>query len=165
MKLYEINEKLKNCIMLDETAVDAETGEIIDLDALNALVMERDEKVIQIARWIKELTAEAEAVKAEKLKLGKRQSALENKAESLKSYLERIVNVGEKIGDATAVVGWRKSTVCEVNLEALKSNPEYAKYLKYEEPKPIKTDIAAALKKGEKIDGCMLVEKQNVRIG
>ena len=165
MKLYEINELLKRCIKVDENyIVDGETGEIIDLDAIDALVMEREDKIINIARWIKELTAEAEAIKAEKMKLAKRQSATENKAESLKEYLEKILNVGENVSDATTEIKWRKSTVCEADVDVLRSKPEYAKYLTYAEPKANKTEITAALKKGIEIEGCQLVEKQNMRI-
>lgn len=165
MKLYEINELLKNCVIVDEeTAVDGETGEMIDIEAINALAMEREDKIINIARWIKELTAEADAVKAEKMKLAKRQSALENKADSLKDYLERIVLPGENVSDPTTEIKWRKSTVCEADVDVLKSKPEYAKYLTFAEPKPNKTEITAALKKGIEIEGCTLVEKNNMRI-
>ena len=48
MKLYEIDEQILNCI-------DAETGEIIDADMLNALQMERDAKIEGVALWIKDL--------------------------------------------------------------------------------------------------------------
>ena len=51
MKLYEIDEQILNCI-------DAETGEIIDADMLNALQMERDAKIEGVALWIKDLKAE-----------------------------------------------------------------------------------------------------------
>ena len=59
MKLYEIDEQILGCI-------DAETGEIIDADMLNALQIERDAKIENVALWIKDLKAEAEAYKAEK---------------------------------------------------------------------------------------------------
>lgn len=50
MTLYEINEAIMAC-------VDVETGEIIDLDRLNALEMERDRKISNVACWIKDLKA------------------------------------------------------------------------------------------------------------
>ena len=58
MTLYEIDQQLLDCI-------DLETGEIIDAEKLTELTMERDEKIEKVALWIKELKAEAEALKAE----------------------------------------------------------------------------------------------------
>ena len=80
MKLYEIDEAILNCI-------DTETGEIIDADQLDKLQMERDTKLENVACWIKDLKAEAEAIKTEKQILANRQKVAENKAESLKKYL------------------------------------------------------------------------------
>ena len=77
MTIYDIEAEIMDCI-------DQETGEIIDIDRLNALEMERDKKISNVACWIKDLKAEAEAIKAEKQTLDKRQKAAENKAESLK---------------------------------------------------------------------------------
>lgn len=166
MKLYEINEKIKNCIRYDEnTAVDTETGEMIDIEALDNLVMEREEKVLNIARWVKELSAEAEAVKAEKLKLGKRQQSLENKVDSLKEYLTKIVTEGEVIKDATSVVKWRKSEVTEVDMKAFLDWEHADDYLTFAEPKVNKADIKKAIKGGALIPGCEVVAKNNLQIG
>lgn len=84
MTIYDIEAEIMDCI-------DQETGEIIDIDRLNALEMERDKKISNVACWIKDLKAEAEAIKAEKQALDKRQKAAENKAESLKGWLQSIL--------------------------------------------------------------------------
>lgn len=63
--LYEINQEILNC-------VDMETGEIIDMDKLGELQLAFDVKVENIALWIKNLLSDAEAIKAEKLKLAER---------------------------------------------------------------------------------------------
>ncbi len=166
MKLYEIDAKIKNCVLVDdETAVDTETGEMIDIEALDALMMERDEKVLNIARWIKEIAAEAEAVKAEKMKLGRRQQSLESKAESLKEYLTKIVTEGEVIKDATSVVKWRKSEVTEVDMKTFLDWENAEDYLTFAEPKVNKTDIKKAIKSGVEIPGCSVVAKNNLQIG
>ena len=86
MTLYEIDEQILGC-------VDSETGEIIDEEKLAELNIAFDEKVENIALWIKNLLSEAEAIKQEKLKLGDRQKAAENKAESLKKYLQTLWTV------------------------------------------------------------------------
>ena len=101
MTLYEIDNEIMNCI-------DEETGEIIDLERLEALEMERDRKISNVACWIKDLKAEAEAIKAEKQALEKRQKAAENKAESLKQWLQTVLE-GEKFKDARCSISYRRS--------------------------------------------------------
>ena len=81
MNLYEINAEIMAC-------VDEETGEIIDTAKLDQLRMTFGEKVEGIALYIKNLAAEAAAIKAEKDKLGERQRICENKVASLKNYLQ-----------------------------------------------------------------------------
>lgn len=80
MNLFEIENEIMNCW-------DQETGEILDSDRLDQLEMERDTKIENIALYIKNLTADAEALKAEKQSFAERQKAAENKAELLKKYL------------------------------------------------------------------------------
>lgn len=165
MTLYEINEALLRCIKVDEDLfVDGETGEVIDTAAIDELHMAKDEKVLNIARWIKNLSAEAEAIKNEKQKLAKRQAACETKAESLKNYLASALTEGETYKDATARVSWRKSEVADVDVLRLMASDYKDKYVTFE-PKVNKSDIKAALKKGEEIPGCALVVKQNIQIG
>ena len=85
MKLYEINEQILNCI-------DTETGEIIDIEKLNELQIEKDEKLENLALWYKDLIAEANALKEEKEAFAAREKAAKNKAESIKNYLSYILN-------------------------------------------------------------------------
>jgi len=154
MKLYEIDEKILSL-------VDEETGEIADLEALEALEMERDAKISNIGCWIKDLKAEAEAIKAEKQNLEKRQKVAENKAEQLKGFLTRYLN-GAKYKDARVSISYRSSVSTEVD-EALDLNklPEEFKKVKVEANK---TAIKEALQAGEVIEGCRLVEKTNIQI-
>lgn len=71
MKLYEINAALKEC-------VDVETREIIDLKRLSMLMMERNEKLENVALWIKNLESDVTEMKAEKRKSrSKRKSCFE----------------------------------------------------------------------------------------
>ena len=56
MTIYEIDQSIMEC-------VDLETGEIIDIDKLNELELEREKKLENVACWIKDLKAEAEALK------------------------------------------------------------------------------------------------------
>ena len=78
--LYEIDNEILAC-------VDADTGEILDTEKLDALQMEREKKLEGVALWIKDLKAEADAVKAEADKLNARKKSLDNKIESIKTWL------------------------------------------------------------------------------
>ncbi len=150
--LYEINEAILNC-------VDMETGEIIDGDRLNELQMAFDDKVENIALWIKDLLAEAEAVKTEKNNLAKRQQACENKAKSLKEYLSKFL-AGEKFKTSKVSISYRKSESVEVEDITKLDND----YLKYSDPTVDKTKVKKALKDGIELEGVKLVENNNIQI-
>ena len=67
MNLYEINAALMQAY---DDAVDQETGEIIENEAYKAidgLQMALEEKTENVLLWIKNLQADAEALKKEKL--------------------------------------------------------------------------------------------------
>ena len=57
--LYEIDAAISGCI-------DAESGEIIDTERLDNLLIERSKKLEGVALWIKNLESDAAAIKAEK---------------------------------------------------------------------------------------------------
>lgn len=152
MKLYEIDERILSCI-------DAETGEIIDADMLNALQIERDAKIEGVALWIKDLKAEAEALKAEKIAFEKRQKVAENRAESLKQWLAAALN-GEKF----------KTTKCDVSFRTAKSVNVTdvfsldSRFLKFSDPTADKTAIKKAIEAGETVSGAELIERKSVTI-
>lgn len=151
--LYEINQAIMAC-------VDAETGEIIDAEALDALLMQKDEKLEGIACWIKNLQSDALAYKAEKDAFAARQKAAENKVESLKKYLADALQ-GQKFSTAKCAVSFRKSETVEV--EDVKLVP--AELLRVKTTiEPDKTAIKAAIKAGQEISGCKLVESINTQI-
>lgn len=152
MKLYEIDEAILNCI-------DLETGEIIDTEQLDKLTMEREAKLENVACWIKELKAEAEALKAEKMAFAKRQQVAENKMESLKKYLAYALD-GQAFKTTRASVTFRKSQSVEIaDIYKLDEN-----YLRYKEPEADKTAIKEAIKAGQTVAGATLVENTSVII-
>ena len=65
MKLYEIDQAI-------ESLIDQDTGEVSDFDVFMDLQMAREAKIENVALLIKNLTAEAEAIKAEKNALAER---------------------------------------------------------------------------------------------
>lgn len=157
MKLYEIDNAILDCI-------DMETGEVIDIEKLNELQLERDTKNENVACWIKDLKAEAEAIKAEKQALAERQKVAENKAESLKKWLAYALN-GEKFKTAKCAVSFRKSESVEVTDAGIKSlMKEHDELLTYKAPEPNKAAIKQALKDGLNVDGVQLVQKTSTII-
>ena len=152
MKLYEIDEAILGCI-------DQETGEIVDPEKLNALQIERDAKLEGVALWIKDLKAEAEALKAEKLAFAERQKAAENKAESLKNWLADAL-AGEKFSTTKVAVSFRKTKSVQVaDILALDNS-----FLKYAEPTPDNGAIKKAIEAGQEVTGATLVENVSISV-
>lgn len=152
MKLYEIDQAILNCI-------DAETGEIINAEMLDNLQMERDVKIENIALYIKDLKAEAEALKAEKLAFAERQRVAENKVESLKNYLSYVLK-GQAFKTVKASVSFRKSQIVDVpDILALDEN-----FVRYKDPEADKTAIKEAIKAGQIVKGATLIENTSIII-
>ena len=152
MTLYEIDQAIMDCI-------DSETGDIIDAELLDNLQMERTEKIENVACWIKELKAEAEALKAEKMAFAERQRVAENKAESLKNWLAYVLN-GEKFKTTRASVTFRATEKVEIaDIMQLDEN-----FLRYKEPEADKTAIKEAIKAGQEVAGATLVSSTSVII-
>lgn len=150
--LYEIDAEIQNCI-------DSESGEVIDEDKLNALLMERNVKLENVGLWIKNLESDALAIKAERDALSKRMKSLENKAQSLRNWLSYALG-GERFETARLKVTFKPSTTTEVD-EALLPKKWSTKTITY---KPDKIAIKAALLAGKKIKGAHLEEHQNIQI-
>lgn len=162
MRIYEIDAAIESLIA---NSVDEETGEIlVDPEQLDALQMERDTAVENLALYVKNLSAEASAIKAEEEKLAKRRKSTEKTAESAKKYLEYALR-GEKFKTARVAVSYRKSAKLELAdgfLEWAKLNaPEL---LRVKEPEADKDAIKAALKGGAVINGATLVENTSIQI-
>ena len=151
--LYEIDQAILECL-------DFETGEILDAERLNALQMERQEKVESVALWIKNLSADAVAYKAEKDAFAEREKAALKKIESLKNWLSWALE-GQKFSTWRCAVTFRKSEAVEIEDDC--NLPQYLLNEKVTYT-PNKTAIKEAIKAGEEIPGCKLVERMNPTI-
>jgi len=159
--LYEIDAAIL-------AAVDKETGEIIDAEALDALQMERERKLEGVALWIKDLKAEADAVKTEADRLTDRKKSLDKKIDSLKEWLLGALN-GEKLKTPRCNVYQTHSQRLAVENEAelisflqTLDNPE--QFLRFKEPELKKDEIKKALKADFVIPGASLEETESVVI-
>ena len=151
-RLYEIDEQIT-------ALIDEETGEITNPKLFEQFQIEREEKLESIALWIKDLKAEAEALKTEKLAFGERQKRAEKKIESLKGLLSQALG-GEKFKTTLVECSFRRSE--EVQIENVHNLPE--EYLRYKDPEPDKAALKAAIKEGKEIAGAALVSKLNLLI-
>lgn len=151
--LYEIDKGILEC-------VDQETGELIDPKRLGGLLMEKSQKIENIALWIKNLESDALAFKAEKEVFADREKAAKNKADQLKNYLAYALE-GQKFSTGKCAVSFRKSEQVEI-LDVEKIPLEYL--VETVEVKPDKKTIKALLKEGREINGCRLVENLNTQI-
>ena len=157
MTLYKINEQLRNAI---EFGCDPETGEIIDTVALEELEMARDEKIENICLFIKDLKAEAAAIKTEKDVLDARMKASTKKADSLTNYLQLMLS-GEKFKTSRCAVSYRKTQAVKITDESLLPDT-YIRRKVIEEPD--KVAIKEALKAGGEVAGACLEDRQSMTI-
>lgn len=160
-KLYELDQRINELIA---NSVDPETGEVSDgfIEKLDALNMERNEKIDNTMCLIKNLLSDAAGWEAEEKRLAELKKSAKNRAESLKNYLSQYMEAGvEKFTSPHGKIGWRKSE--KVIVQDVDALPE--------EFKKVKVDITAdlvslkkALKEDVKIDGASIEEHQNIQI-
>ena len=159
--LYDIDQEILACI-------DDETGEILDVEKLDALQMERERKLEGVALWVKDLKAEAAAVKEEADKLTARKKALDNKIETIKTWLLGALD-GEKLKTPRCNVYQTHSQRVNIPDEPklicfLQTLNEPEKFLRFKDPELRKDEIKKALKDGTIIPGAELEETESVVI-
>ena len=172
MTLYEINEQFSAAMEMYENGVDevvdTETGEVRSLaDVLAELNMSREEKIENTVRYIKNLRADSESARAEASNLVERADRFDKKAEQLESYLLSQLGDCKKMETPlyTLKVRTSKSTCCPTDEEAIQRLPEGFWNIKTTvKVTPDKKAIKAALEKGEKLEGCSIVENKRLSI-
>ena len=165
MNIYQIDRQLES---IYETAVDMETGEISPeaFEQIDALQMERESKVENMALWHKNTLAEAKAIGDEIKSLQGRKKALESRAEWQKEYLTYALH-GEKFSTPKVAISYRKSETVEFDdverfCTANQDNDLIVTTII--ERKPNKTALKKYLKDGWSLDGVHLEEHQNIQI-
>lgn len=153
--------------------VDAYRNEMLTawFDTLTGIEAEFDEKVENIAVYIKQLTAEAKTLKAEKAAIAKRQSQKEKSVESLKIYLLNSMQaLGRKRIDMPKAVITVKNNAPSLVIDdeisfidwAQKNNFDYL--LKYSMPDVKKNDVKALCKSGKEFPYVHMESKQSLNI-
>ena len=154
MTLYEIDSAILEC-------VDPETGEIINEEALTALQMERNQKIENVALWVKDLRAEADAIAAEVKALTARKRSAENKAERLKLWLGNALD-GEIFKTGKVRISYTHNSKLSVTDE--QSVVDYIQthytdpkeFLRFQLPEIRKDAVKAALRDGAEIPGASI---------
>ena len=166
MKLYEIAADYQSFMEA------VENGEIPDeyiADTLESITATLEEKADNIVCIIKNMTAEAEAIKAEERNLAERRKTKERQIERLKKYLsDTLIKSGyTKIETARNKISFRNSKSVTIDNEryfiqwAMINNDEF---LSYKEPTINKTAIKEAISSGAEIPGAHIESKQNIQI-
>lgn len=153
MNLYEINAQIMD-------SIDTETGEVLDFDRLEALNMAKAEKIDNVACWVKDLEADVKAFEEQEKAFAERKAAAKKTIESLKGWLMEALE-GQKWSSTRAEVRFRRSKAVDV----LDETAVPAQYMTVKTTSaPNKTAIAAALKSGEEVAGCQLIERMSATV-
>lgn len=166
MNLYKMNNKIEELIDQLFSTIDEETGEVnADVKAeLDAIMESRDEKLKNIAFYIKNLEADAEALKAEAAKLTARQKSAEKHAKRLREYL--IQNLTEedekKFTSEDAIISFSIRETPAVNITDLNALPKHF-VITVTDFKPDKKAIGEALKAGKDVAGAELVKNKSIQ--
>ena len=165
--LYELDSKIAELLDtgFEISCIDAETGEIDETQLaiyLEQLQLDRKTKIDNIAVYVKNLEAEAVAIRAEEKKLKERREAKERKAERLKNYIKTSMLLqGEtKFESARVSMALRNSKAVVVDESKLESVYFINKIVQSVDKKAIK----AALEAGILVEGAMLEERKNLQI-
>lgn len=159
--LYEIATNLEEVIN-HGMVVDLETGEVLfdtaDLDALNAAL---DSKLEACGLFIKNLEADAKAIREEEKALAKRRQVMERKAEKLRDYVSWCMDEFEikKLDTPRLALSKRRSESVSITNEELIPE-QFFKVTKTVS----KTDLRKALKAGEEIAGAEIVENYGLQV-
>ena len=161
MRIYEINEAIERMVA---EAVDPETGEVnLDFAALDALQMERDTKIENLALLIKNTSAEAEAIGNEIERLTERKRRAEKEITRMKDYLTYVLG-NQKFETPKVAVSFRKSQKVDTTESFLTWASEWRPDLIRVKTEADKTAIKKALKDGAEIPGVEIKESYSLTI-
>lgn len=157
MNLYQINTQIMELI-------DTQTGEITDFTAFEQLAVEKNEKIENIALTIKNLQSSAEAIGAERKALAEREKQAISKAESLKGYLDYILDGGQ-FESPRVKLSYTKSKATVVHPGFVDwAKEHYPELLNTKEPEPNKTKIKETILAGEQVQFAEIAENRNLQI-
>lgn len=171
MRLFTIAEEFNTLreIVENDLEFDPETGEIVDNSAViaemfNDISVLLSDKLDNSAYVIKELEATSDALKEEAKRLSDRAAHFAKNAEKLKTLMAMALEASgeQKLKTDRFTFSFRKSESVEIDPMVTPEDFD-RRYIRIKREFD-KTKIKDALKKGERIDGASIVEKQNFQI-
>ena len=141
---------------------DPETGEILDVEAFEALQMERTRKAESMALWALDLDDEVQAIDCELTRLMARKKAAQNRARSLRHYLGIILD-GQKLKTPLVSISYRRTPAVEIEDEhrlvewAQRSTDYGDTALRYREPEISKAGVRQLIEEGVAVPGAQIV--------
>ena len=161
--LYELT---GNYLILAEMLDDPDADPITVMDTMDAIEGELDEKAENYGRIIRNLEAEAEAIRTEVDRLSRRRKTIDNNIDSLKKRLQMAMELTNRPKIDTPLFKFyiqKNAPSVVVDLDDLQDMP--MEYLTYHEPTVNKAAIKDALKAGLDLTGIAHLEQsQSLRI-
>lgn len=165
MKLYEIADEYRSLLNAIETG---EIPEEAIADTLEAVGGELDTKLDGVIGYIKELYAEAAAIKAEADKLAARAKAKTRKAEGLALYITRVL---EGLGRATFENEHHKISFIPSTAVRITDEAAFIEWARENAPEAIKItesakkSVIGELIKSTNVPHCALEQRKKIQIG
>ena len=167
--LYEVSMDLQAVMAEARAYAEEHDGELSnDLsDLIDSMNLERDQKIKNVALYIKNKKAESTMISDEMKGIlapfNQRKNAIQREIDSLTAYLVRHLKPKEKIKEATFSISWRKSTKPEIPIDIYPQDvdEEYSRTkIDFD-----RTAINNALKQGKEVyPGIFLVSTDNIQI-
>ena len=164
MQLYKIAKELEEIMLLLES--EEETDDKTLVEYMEQLETDYETKLDNIACYIKNEQAMADAIDNEVRNLLERKKSHDKRVLNLKEYVSMFMEqMGlNKLETARNKISFRKSTSVEIDVELFKEScPQFVERVEVEQI-PSKAELKALLKAGEVLTGVEIIEKQNIQI-
>lgn len=161
--LYELTtEYMELLAMLEDPDVD----EDLIADTLEGIDGELEVKADGYARVMRQMDADAKAIKAEEERLANRRKSLENRAANLKSRLQQMMEITGKVKFKTELFSFgiqKNPAAVVIDEQYIENIPE--EYLIRQDPKIDRAKLKEDLKAGKDLDGIAHLEQtESLRI-
>lgn len=162
MTIYTISDDMLRILNMLEQQPEDETEEQALRDTLEMIKMDFAEKADGYGKVLRQLQAEAEAIKAEKIRLGKRQSTLEQNAERLKETMKQamIMTGQKKVKTDLFTFSTRAGKELVIDTDNIFEIPD--ELLRYKDPEPDKAAIKEYLKTNPECCWAHMIETQSL---
>jgi len=161
LTLYQLADQYEEAL---STLLDADLPPEAIADTLEGLQGAIEEKAKNVAAFVRNIEASAEAIRAAEKQMAERRQMLERKAQRIREYL--LTNM-QRAGISKIDSPWFVLAVRD-NPEAVAIDDEAAlpaEYVRVKEVRsPDKAAIKDALKAGQDVPGCRLVRGQRIEI-